>query len=249
MGAARLDLEPGSPPRAAPARVRVKGAAAASPVAPPRAPHDRVRVKAAAAVSPLAPPRAAIEEAFYARDAKKVAPDLLGAYLVVNKGGTERAVRIVETEAYCGPADLACHARAGLTRRTRSLFGPPGHAYVFLVYGMHECFNIVCFGEGKGHAVLVRAGEPVCGIAPGARTDGPGRVTRALGLSREDDGAALTRAPALIYVAPRDVRVRICKSPRVGVAYAGEVANKPWRFFDRESPHVSRPPPRSIGLG
>src|SRR6476659_7850649 len=97
----------------------------------------------------------ALERDFYARDALVVARALVGTYLVV-RGQSPRVVRIVETEAYRGPDDLACHARAGMTKRTRTLLGPPGHAYVFLVYGMHDCFNVVCMKEGRGHAVLVR---------------------------------------------------------------------------------------------
>ncbi len=184
---------------------------------------------------------------FYARDALVVARELVGAYLVVARGGTVRAVRIVETEAYRGPTDAACHARAGLTRRTRSLLGAPGHAYVFLVYGMHDCFNVVCLEEGRGHAVLIRAGEPEAGIDADVRTDGPGRVARALGLSRADDGEDLT--DAALFVSARTAKVKIARGPRVGVAYAGAVASKPWRFYDAESRHVSRPPLHSIGLG
>jgi DNA-3-methyladenine glycosylase len=181
------------------------------------------------------------DRAFFARDARIVARALVGAYLV--HGG--RAARIVETEAYRGPKDLACHARAGLTRRTRTLYGPPGHAYVFLIYGMYDCFNVVCFGEGRGHAVLVRAGEPVT-FANG-RADGPGRLARALGITRAHDGHDLTRAP--LFIAPRRARPRIAVSARVGVAYAGEIAEAPWRFYDADSHHVSRPPARNIGLG
>ena len=198
---------------------------------------------------------------FYARDAKVVARALVGAYLVVTTphdrrddrappghGGRVRAVRIVETEAYCGPKDLACHARAGVTKRTKTLYGPPGHAYVFLIYGMYDCFNVVCFGEGKGHAVLVRAGEPVLGIDPGVRTDGPGRLARALGITRAHDALDLV-ASASIHLAPRATRPRIDVTARVGVAYAGEWAERPWRFLDAASEHVSKPPARSIGLG
>jgi DNA-3-methyladenine glycosylase len=207
---------------------------------------------------------APIGHAFFARDALLVARDLVGAYLVVARPTFRRkipsgapgeiarrqgirAVRIVETEAYRGPTDGASHARAGLTRRTRSLFGPPGHAYVFLIYGMHDCFNVVCLSEGTGHAVLIRAGEPTLGIEAEERTDGPGRVARALGLSREDDGRDLT-GPEL-FVAPRLARVKIARGPRVGVAYAGAIAEKPWRFYDAKSRHVSRPSPSTIGLG
>src|SRR5580658_1923319 len=113
---------------------------------------------------------------WFARDALVVARALIGCFLVHERGpleGDARVSRIVETEAYRGPRDLASHARAGLTRRTRTLFGPEGHAYVFFVYGMHECFNVTCLGEGKGHAVLVRAAEARAGLPEETRLDGP----------------------------------------------------------------------------
>jgi DNA-3-methyladenine glycosylase len=188
-----------------------------------------------------------LPRSFFARDALVVAKDLVGAYLVVARRGEPRVVRIVETEAYRGPGDAASHARVGLTRRTRTLLGPPGHAYVYLVYGMHECFNVVCLEEGKGHAVLIRAGEPLAGIAAEIRTDGPGRLTRALGLTREDDGADLTSGS--VFVAARRGKVKLGRSPRIGVAYAGAVADKPWRFFDGQSGHVSKPPASAVGRG
>lgn len=181
---------------------------------------------------------------FYMRDARVVARALIGTYLVHG----DRVGRIVETEAYRGPKDLACHAKVGITKRTRTLYGPPGHAYVFLIYGMYECFNVVCFGEGKGHAVLIRGIEPVSGIADGIRTDGPGRLARALAITRAHDAVDLVEGRVL-SIGPRTRRPRIAVSARVGVAYAGEIAEAPWRFFDAESKHVSRPPPRSIGLG
>ena len=124
-------------------------------------------------------------ESFYARPALVVARELLGSLLVVESGGGRRVGRIVETEAYVGEHDLACHASKGVTPRTEVLFGPPGRAYVYLIYGMHHCFNVVTDATGVGAAVLVRAVEPVEGLAPGERTDGPGRVCKALGLSRE----------------------------------------------------------------
>ena len=181
---------------------------------------------------------------FYQRDALIVARALVGTFLVVG----ERVGRIVETEAYRGPKDLACHAKVGLTKRTKTLYGPPGHAYVYLIYGMYDCFNVVCFGEGKGHAVLVRAVEPVRGIADGVRTDGPGRLTRALAITRAHDTTDLVRGAEMIITA-RERRPRLTLSARVGVAYAGEIAEKPWRFYDADSKHVSRPPARTIGLG
>jgi len=193
---------------------------------------------------PLVP----LPRAFFERDALVLARALIGTRLVVRHEDQIRVARIVETEAYRGPKDLACHARAGVTRRTRTLYGPPGHAYVFLIYGMYDCFNVVCFGEGKGHAVLVRAVEPISGLPDGAGTDGPGRLTRALGITRRDDAIDLV-AGDRIFLAARDRRPKIGVTPRVGVAYAGVWADKPWRFFDAGSRFVSRPPARMIGRG
>ncbi|MBX3230172.1 MAG: DNA-3-methyladenine glycosylase [Labilithrix sp.] len=187
--------------------------------------------------------------AFFARDALVLARALIGTRLVVRSADHVQIARITETEAYRGPKDLACHARAGLTRRTRTLFGPPGHAYVFLIYGMYDCFNVVGDAEGRGHAVLVRAVEPVTGMPPGVSTAGPGRLTRALGITRKDDTADLADSTSRIYIAARTRRPRLRITPRVGVAYAGEWATRPWRFLDADTPHVSRPPARSIGLG
>ena len=180
---------------------------------------------------------------YYARPTIEVAKDLLGKVLVHG----ETAGRIVEVEAYPGGDDLASHSARGITDRTRVIFGPPGHAYVFFIYGMHECFNVVAFGEGKGHAVLVRAGEPVLGIEHGVRASGPGLVCKALGITRAKDGHDLTTPP--LFLSARRGRPRIATSARVGVAYAGEIAEAPWRFFEEGSPHVSRPNKKSIGLG
>jgi len=188
--------------------------------------------------------REPLPRAFYERDAITVARALIGTHLVHG----ERVARIVETEAYRGPKDLACHARVGLTKRTRTLYGPPGHAYVFLIYGMYDCFNVVCFGEGKGHAVLLRGVEPVSGLPEGARSDGPGRLTRALAITRAHDAEDLVEGRVL-SILPRTKRPRIATSARVGVAYAGAIAEAPWRFYDAASTHVSRPAPRTVGLG
>lgn len=182
---------------------------------------------------------------FFARDALVLARALVGTFLVVRRGEHVQTARIVETEAYRGPKDLACHARSGLTRRTKALFGPPGHSYVFLIYGMYECFNVVGLAEGRGHAVLVRGVEPGPGLE--GATNGPGRLTRALGITRADNEIDLTSEASRIFVAARARRPRITVTPRVGVAYAGEWADKHWRFFDAESAHVSRPSPRQIG--
>jgi DNA-3-methyladenine glycosylase len=189
-----------------------------------------------------------IERAFYLRDARVVARALVGTYLVHTPlGGKARAIRVVETEAYCGAKDLACHARVGLTKRTRTLLGEPARAYVFLIYGMYDCFNVTCRGVGSGHAVLVRGGEPVLGIEEGVRADGPGKLARALGITRVADGTDLTGET--LFLAERRWRPRIAVTARVGVAYAGEWADKPWRFLDGESAHASRPSRKNIGRG
>ncbi len=188
-----------------------------------------------------------LDRAFFARDALVVARALLGTRIVLVDGRGLRIARIVETEAYRGPRDAACHARVGLTKRTRTLLGPPAHAYVFFIYGMYDCFNVVCCAEGRGHAVLVRAVEPVLGLPGTVRTDGPGRLTRALGITRRDDGVDLTGDR--LFLLPRDRRPRLLVTARVGVAYAGPVADAPWRFLDARSPHVSKPSAKSIGSG
>jgi DNA-3-methyladenine glycosylase len=189
-----------------------------------------------------------LDRSFYVRDARTVARALVGAYLVhAPHDAPARAVRIVETEAYCGATDLACHARVGLTKRTRTLLGPPAHAYVYLIYGMYDCFNVTCLGEGRGHAVLVRGGEPIFGVDAASRADGPGKLTRALGITRAHDTVDLTGDT--LFLAARARRPRIDVTARVGVGYAGEWADKPWRFVDAASPHASRPSPRNIGRG
>lgn len=185
---------------------------------------------------------------FFARDARVVARALVGHRLVDTRGGAPRVARVVETEAYRGPSDRACHARFGVTPRTLALFGAPGTAYVFLVYGMHHCFNVVCFGEGRGHAVLLRAVEIERGFAePPPRADGPGRLAAALAIDRSLDGHDLVSG-AVHFAAPRALGP-VRASARVGVAYAGPDAELPLRFFDARSSAVSRPSPRLIGLG
>jgi DNA-3-methyladenine glycosylase len=158
--------------------------------------------------------------------------------------GMEYAGRIVETEAYVGADDRACHASRGRTPRTEVMFGPPGHAYVYLVYGLHHCLNAVTEAEGVPAAVLIRALEPEAGV-PG-RTDGPGRLCRALGIDRTFDAEDLTAGRLFVEAGDRPPGAPgpaggYRSGPRIGVAYAGEWATRPWRFWLPGNPFVSRP--------
>lgn len=184
---------------------------------------------------------------FYARKTVSVARALLGRVLVhVDSSAPEgaqpvrRAGRIVETEAYVGPHDLACHASKGRTARTEVMFGPPGHAYVYLIYGMYDCFNVVTEREGHASAVLVRALAPIEGCL--GETDGPGKLCRALRLTRAQNRVDLTDPDGPLYLeegAPISPRKIAC-GPRIGVDYAGEWAHQPLRFWIDGEPHVSR---------
>jgi len=180
---------------------------------------------------------------FYARDTRAVARALLGKVLVHVDGGVRRAARIVETEAYHGPSDRASHARAGPTKRAAIMFGPPGVAYVYLIYGTSHCMNVVTGAEGFPSAVLLRAGEPVEGCLHSTR--GPGNLCRALAIRREqDNGRDLTGEDLLVEDAPRP-RERIVSGRRVNVDSAGPWAEKPWRYALEGNPWVSRPAPRA----
>ncbi len=182
---------------------------------------------------------AKLPRSFYARPSLVVAPELLGLHLVHNDGGTLRIGRIVETEAYMGPEDLAAHSAGGRrTARTEVMFGPPGHAYIYFIYGFWNCLNVVTSPAGVPHAVLLRAIEPVAQVGHG--TWGPGLLCRALGIDRTLNGTDLRGDVLWIERPARDARpVRIRAGPRIGVEYAGEWANRPWRFFERDSPFVS----------
>lgn len=179
--------------------------------------------------------------------ARAVAPDLLGWEVESTVGGLTTSGRIVEVEAYTGPHDPASHAaeRIGRTRRNASMFGPPGIAYVYLIYGMHWCLNVVTGREDFPAAVLVRALEPVTGEAamaarrgrPRDLCSGPARLCQALGVTGELDGHMLDRAP-LRLVPRRPVPAgSIARSPRIGVTRARE---RELRFFLHGNPHVSR---------
>lgn len=175
---------------------------------------------------------------FYRRDAQEVARALIGCALV-HRG---RAGVIVETEAYGGPEDAASHARFGPTARTSVMFGPGGVAYVYLCYGVHQMFNVVTGEAGRGQAVLIRAIAPYLGLPEDAAIGrGPGKVTAALGIDRRHDRRDLARGALFVARAPGEP-APIAAGPRIGVAYAGAWAARPYRYWWRDHPAVSRAP-------
>lgn len=176
---------------------------------------------------------------FYDRDTALVARELLGKYLVHVVRGVPRVGRIVETEAYLGPHDRAAHSARGLTERTQVMFGPPGHAYVYMIYGMYFCMNVVTERAGHASAVLLRAVEPVAGIS--GRTQGPGLLCRAMSIDLRRNGCDLL-GEHLYIATPADVpEFAVAKRPRIGVDYAGAWAKRLLRFYVRGNPWVSRP--------
>jgi len=188
-----------------------------------------------------------LPRSFYDRNARFVAPDLVGCLLVRRDGKKSRVGRIVETEAYVGEHDLACHARAGRTARTEVMYGKPGHAYVYLIYGVHPMLNAVCGPGSDANAVLLRAAEPLPGELPLLHSaTGPGNLCKAfaIGLSMNRDD--LCDRDAALFIAPRPQgarKPRLWRGPRVGVDYSGVWAERKLRFCDRDSAHVSRPRP------
>jgi DNA-3-methyladenine glycosylase len=190
-----------------------------------------------------------LDPTFYARSVHEVARDLIGC--VVRHGDT--AGRIVETESY-HHSEPACHAFVGLTDRTRTLFGPPGHAYVYRSYGIHALLNAVCEEEGSGAAVLIRALEPIAGIERMRERrrasrladlcSGPGKLTQALGIGLELNGTPLYAGPIRVLRPPAGARrPAIVRGERIGITKAADL---PWRFCDAGSRHVSRPWPRAM---
>jgi len=167
-----------------------------------------------------------------------VARDLLAKCLVHRANGTTRVSRIVEVEAYLGPHDLAAHSARGLTPRTRVMFGPPGYAYVYLIYGMYQCMNVVTQAEGMASAVLLRAAEPVRNVT--GRTQGPGLLCRAMGIDGRLNGHDLLSRD--FHIADDGTEAGpIVKRPRIGVDYAGHWARRLLRFYIRGNPYISRP--------
>jgi DNA-3-methyladenine glycosylase len=189
---------------------------------------------------------------FYDRPTELVARELLGTILETRTPDGVTRARIVETEAYLGPDDPACHAAAGLTRRTEHLFGPPGMSYVYFIYGMYWCFNAVTRERGHGAAVLIRAVHPITGIdlmrrrRPRAHrdrdlTNGPGKLCLAMGIVGEMNGTSLRRGPIIIRAGDAVSDADVVVTPRIGITQAAEW---PLRYLVRDDPFVSKTPPQ-----
>jgi len=198
--------------------------------------------------SPNSP--AKLSRSFYSRPTLDVASDLLGKVLVRRLNRRKLAGKIVETEAYVGPHDLACHASKGHTPRTSVMFGPAGYAYVYMIYGFYFCLNVVTEPLGYPAAVLIRAVEPLENLDLMRKlrnnpdhdaniASGPGKLCMAMLIDKQLNGADLLGTT--IWIEDRKIDPgSILTSPRVGVDYAGEYKDKPWRFFVGGNPHVSR---------
>ena len=179
-----------------------------------------------------------LPRSFYDRDTILVARELLGKLLVHHSGGVERIGKIVEVEAYLGSHDLAAHSAKGLTERTKTMFGPPGHAYVYLIYGVHHCMNVVTEREGHASAVLLRAVEPVENLT--GRTQGPGLLCRALKIDRRLNAHDLLSDDFFIAEPEVAEKFSIVKRPRIGVDYAKHWAKRHLRFYIKGNAFVSR---------
>jgi DNA-3-methyladenine glycosylase len=179
-----------------------------------------------------------LPRSFYDRDTIVVAKELLGKFLVHKSRGIKRVGKIVETEAYLGPHDLAAHSSKGRTERTKVMFGPPGHAYVYLIYGIYHCINVVTEREGHASAVLLRAIEPVKNIA--GRTQGPGLLCRAMKINRHLNAHDLLSDNFFIAEPDKAESFSIVKRPRIGVDYAKHWAKRHLRFYIKGNAFVSR---------
>lgn len=183
-------------------------------------------------------PPVKLDHAFFARPAIDVARDLIGTVLVRRTRGREFRGRIVETEAYIGTHDLACHASKGRTKRTQTMFGPAGRAYIYLIYGMHDMLNIVTSEAGDAQAVLIRAAEPLDGWE--MNLSGPGRLARGFQIRLVENGLDLT-GDNLFLQSRTGPPPRILPTKRIGVDYAKEWRDELLRFTDADSPAVSKP--------
>lgn len=199
-------------------------------------------IRARAADRPSARTGRRLPRDFYARPTLQVARDLLGKLLTLEAAGSRKTARIVEVEAYLGARDPASHAYRGLTPRTAPMFGPPGRSYVYFVYGMYHCLNVVTESDGVAGAVLLRGAEPVAGFdgAEPRALAGPGKLARAFGLTTKHTNLDLAGSLLTIRDAPPIPPSRVARSARIGLNEHA-TTNKPWRLYVRGSSGVSRP--------
>jgi len=183
-----------------------------------------------------------LDRAFFSQSGQELAAALPGTILVRRVGRHFRRARIVEVEAYLGPRDLASHSSKGRTARTEVMFGPPGHAYVYFVYGMHWMFNVVAGVEGEAHAVLIRGAEPLDDWT--ADLTGPAKLARHFRISRRDNGRDITghnlTGNALHFLSGNGYQPRLIKTKRIGIDYAGRWKDRLLRFIDASNPVAAR---------
>jgi DNA-3-methyladenine glycosylase len=213
--------------------------------------------------TPIPQPETPLSREFYNRDPRRVSRELLGKLLVRRESKKVRSARIVEVEAYLGENDPAAHSFAGRTARNAVLFGPPGYAYVYFIYGNHYCLNVSCLPDGVAGGILFRAVEPLAGIEEMARlrntsinsprdlrklTSGPGRLAQAFGITRErDNGKDLTSTSSDLFITDDGYRVRrVLTTPRIGLTKAAE---RPLRYVIAGNAFVSGPKIHDLKLG
>lgn len=193
-----------------------------------------------------------LQQSFYKQDTHIVAKNILGKVLTRRQNNITYTGRITEVEAYVGEDDLACHASKGKTKRTKIMYGAPGHAYVYLIYGMYHCVNIVTEPKNFPAAVLIRALEPLSGIEQMHTlrhthnihnlTTGPGKLCQAMNITREHNGIDVTKSKEL-YITDDGFSVDekgIISTPRIGVEYAKHCAAYPWRYYIKNSEYISK---------
>lgn len=194
-----------------------------------------------------------LKQEFYQKDAVQAAKELLGKIIVRKYNGKTIKVKIVETEAYCGAEDKASHAQNNKkTKRTAPMFKKGGHSYIYLIYGMYHCFNVVTAAENNPHAVLIRAVEPIEGLnhikenrqlkssKTENLTNGPGKLSQALKIDKNLDSCNLVKSD-LLYITDAEIeKFEIESSTRVNIDYAEEYKDKKWRFFIKNNKYISR---------
>ncbi len=194
-----------------------------------------------------------LEQEFFLQDALTLAKELIGKGLVREMDGRTIITRIVETEAYIGPEDKGCHAYNNKrTKRTETMFLEGGHAYIYLIYGMYYCLNVVAAEKDKPEAVLIRAVEPLEGLEYIQEnrkiksnkledlTNGPGKLCQALGVDKSLNGSNMILGTQLYVVELEQSKVEVCSGPRINIDYAQEYKDVPWRFYIKGHPFLSR---------